>query len=83
MENKPSRDQQRLLWACRRGTLELDLLLTNYLTNFYPQSSSDEQLDFQRLLACPDEDLSRYLINRQQPESPRLQAIVNKILANA
>ena len=47
----------RLQWQCRRGTLELDLLLENYLKNRYPVVGSVEKIRFTELLKLEDGEL--------------------------
>lgn len=47
----------QLYWQCRRGNLELDLLLKNYLENHYPNASDSEREQFAELLKLDDEDL--------------------------
>ncbi len=47
----------QLYWQCRRGSLELDLLLKNYLENDYPIANELERQQFVELLKLDDEDL--------------------------
>lgn len=69
-------DINRLKWASRRGMLELDLLLLPFVEQIYPQLSGEDQARFQRLLACEDQDLFRWLLDREEPEDPDLARIV-------
>ncbi len=57
----------RLLWACRRGMLELDILLTKFLHDRYPSISSEEQKLFVRFLEENDQDLFSWLVKREKP----------------
>lgn len=61
-------DNKRLIWACRRGMLELDLMLRQFLDEVYPALAEADQLCFQNLLMCEDQDLFGWLLGRQ--ESP-------------
>lgn len=72
-------DVRRLRWYCRRGTLELDLLLTRYLESRYSSADTDEQKSFQTLLKLEDTQLLRYLIGDELPVAPQLIAIVQII----
>ena len=45
-------NKNRLLWASRRGMLELDLILTPFVENVYDTLSKDDQLRFEVLLEC-------------------------------
>lgn len=47
----------QLYWQCRRGNLELDLQLKNYLENVYPKVSELERQQFVELLKLDDMDL--------------------------
>ncbi|MGV1046838.1 succinate dehydrogenase assembly factor 2 [Limnohabitans sp.] len=47
----------QLYWQCRRGNLELDLLLKDYLENVYPKANKLERQQFVELLKLDDMDL--------------------------
>jgi succinate dehydrogenase flavin-adding protein (antitoxin of CptAB toxin-antitoxin module) len=53
---------------------ELDILLTNYLDNDYPQSGEAQKQAFCELLALPDADLIAYLLG---PSSRLIRACGN------
>lgn len=59
---------RRLRWQCRRGLLELDLLLTRFLDQRYMELTTDQQQAFQRLLERPDQSLFAWL--QGQESSP-------------
>ncbi len=44
----------KLRWQCRRGCLELDLLLTRYLEHQYPLANLAEKQKFEELLKLED-----------------------------
>lgn len=77
-----SSDISRLLWQGRRGALELDIILTRYITNRYTQLTEDLQQDFQLLLAEDDPKLMDWLVYKI-PASPQRQKIVADVLANS
>ncbi|MBT9097091.1 succinate dehydrogenase assembly factor 2 [Methylovulum psychrotolerans] len=60
----------KLKWQCRRGSLELDLLLQHYLDNSYLQADSDEQERFAKLLKLDDEALLAFFTNKRLSSSP-------------
>ena len=70
----------RLRWQCRRGMKELDALLTDYLEQHYDGASDGEKAAFRDVLALPDPDLVGYLLQRQEPESEDIAAVVAHIL---
>jgi antitoxin CptB len=47
----------KLKWQCRRGSLELDLLLQHYLDTAYLQADSEEKARFVELLKLDDDEL--------------------------
>ncbi len=68
----------RLRWHCRRGSLELDVLLGYFLENRYAELSPELQTAFTILLAHSDQELINWLVARDsQPEDANLQPIVS------
>ena len=59
--------QRRLRWGCRRGLLELDIVLNRFWENEFAQLDSQAQRAFEGLLAYADNDLW-YLI--ATPDAP-------------
>ncbi len=47
----------QLYWQCRRGSLELDLLLKKYLENDYKYATQQKRQEFADLLKLEDDDL--------------------------
>lgn len=73
----------RLKWACRRGMLELDVILGNFLKEGYPHLSLLDQQLFIDLLETPDPELYDYLMGRSQPSDPNLASITEFIRQHA
>ena len=69
----------KLRWQCKRGTLELDILLENYLNSNYLSASDEEKETFVALLTLEDTELLPYLMGDRIPDSEPLSALVNKI----
>ena len=69
----------RLYWQCRRGMLELDLLLQPFLENGYARLSEAERGGFDRLLRCTDQDLLEYLLGQTQPKDGDMVHVIKKI----
>lgn len=70
---------KRLKWACRRGMLELDVLLDGYLENYYLADSPELQAQFEGLLTCHDPDLFDWLVKKEPPDV-EFALIVSRIL---
>lgn len=73
-------DIRRLAWQCRRGMLELDVLLEPFAKEAFKSLNVEDQQHFVRLLACEDQDLFVWFMERDRPEDPDLQRIVRIIL---
>ena len=71
--------KNRLRWACRRGMLELDLLLEPFVEEFYETLEESDQLRFEVLLECEDQSLFLWLMKREPADNPDLQRIVQII----
>ena len=74
-DNKP-----RLRWACRRGMLELDILLAPFLDEAYDQLSIEDKAIFERLLVCQDPELFAWFMGHEECEDAELNSMVQLIL---
>ena len=72
-------NKNRLLWASRRGMLELDLILQPFTQNNYDSLEESDQLRYETLLECEDQDLFLWLMNREQATDPDTHRIVQII----
>jgi len=69
-----------LRWACRRGMLELDILLGDFVDNkYFDALSFEEKLIFQDLLQESDQDLHGFFMTRVKPESEAVASVIEKI----
>ena len=71
--------RSRLMWQCRRGSLELDTLLTRYLEQRYDNAPSTEQTAFSTLLSLEDQQLFQYLSAQSKPETTEITHLVAHI----
>ena len=69
----------KLRWQCRRGTLELDIMLENYLDAGYIKADESEKSAFKSLLALEDNVLLPYLMGDKLPIDEEMAALINKI----
>ena len=72
-------DQMRLQWKCRRGLLELDLVLAKYLEKHPADAPYDAALD--GLLDLPDNDLWDIVSGRRDDYEPRFAGVVARLRA--
>ncbi|EKD73422.1 MAG: hypothetical protein ACD_45C00321G0005 [uncultured bacterium] len=73
----------RLRWACRRGMLELDVLLGNFLNEAYIGLSSTDQRLFVELLKCNDQELFMWLTGKETASNTAFAAMVEKVRQHA
>ena len=69
-------ERDRLKWKCRRGLLELDLVLERYLR----ANPADAELS--ELLELPDNDLWDIVSGRSDRYDGRFEAIVARLRAS-
>ncbi|MEE9424135.1 MAG: succinate dehydrogenase assembly factor 2 [Methylococcales bacterium] len=69
----------QLIWQCRRGSLELDTLLTRYLEQRYDVAPTKEQVAFSQLLSLEDQQIFQYLSGQSKPETVEITNLVTQI----
>lgn len=69
----------RLRWRCRRGLLELDLLLGNFLETSHESISDEEKQAFEALLYYSDPELWRYCLGEETHPDPVTANVIAKI----
>ncbi|MGL5006878.1 MAG: FAD assembly factor SdhE [Plesiomonas sp.] len=69
-------DKARVRWACRRGMLELDVIIMPFFEHEYDTLTDVQKVDFIRLLESDDPDLFRWFMNSTKPTDPVLDAMV-------
>ena len=68
-------DRNRLYWKCRRGLLELDIVLQRFLLKHPEDDTLSELLDL------PDNDIWDYVSGRSDPLDERYRATVERLRA--
>lgn len=63
-------EKARILWCCRRGMLELDLLLGRFMEEGFDKLDEAKKDTFKKILEEPDPDLYAWLMGYEQPKSP-------------
>ena len=69
----------RLRWQCRRGMLELDLLLNRFLDTGFADLQPAQRSAFDRLLAYPDQILYDWLMGHAVPADHAIRDLVARI----
>jgi antitoxin CptB len=72
-------EARRLLWRCRRGMKELDVLLERFVRERYEHASSEARRAFAWLLDLPDPDLADYLFGHATAPDAELARLLSAI----
>ena len=69
----------KLIWQCRRGMLELDLILNRFLDSHLLGLSDKELAAFEQVLTSPDPVLYAWLMGTELPTNQEMASIVTLI----
>lgn len=72
-------DKKQLVWRCRRGVRELDVLLTTFVEREYDALSEIDKQAFHDFLKTQDPVIMDWLFGKSQPDDDRLRIIVGKL----
>jgi antitoxin CptB len=78
-EGAQNREVLRLRWQCRRGMLELDLLLNRFLDTGYAGLGEAERATFNRLLAYQDQVLHDWFMGHAVPADAAIRDLLQRI----
>tara|TARA_B100000809_G_C15002766_1_gene482115 strand:- start:2 stop:250 length:249 start_codon:yes stop_codon:yes gene_type:complete len=71
--------KSRLLWQCRRGIKEMDIIFQDFINHSYDQLTDDEKNAFSRLLDEQDLDILNWIMGKDKPYDNELVNIINII----
>jgi len=74
-------EADRVRWHCRRGLLELDLILGRFMDRHYDGLDDEARSSFCELLTRPDNDLLDWALGRSDPGDKRYQRVVELLRA--
>jgi antitoxin CptB len=74
-----SEERSRLLWHCRRGIREMDILFREFIDDHYDQLSDTEKQGLSKLLDEADLDILDWIMGRSKPGDDTLVSIVARI----
>jgi len=72
-------EARRLLWRCRRGMKELDLILERFARGYLATAHAAQRECFARFLELPDPLLADYLLGNAVPQDLPLARLVRAI----
>ena len=71
--------KERLLWRCRRGIKEMDIILQEFINVSYDQLNDEDKNAFSKLLDEQDLDILNWIMGKDKPANDRLANIINII----
>jgi len=74
-------DRDRIRWRCRRGLLELDLILARFIERHFDGLDGEQQRLFTEMLEQPDNELLDWALGRGEPLDPRQRPIADLLRA--
>ena len=72
-------DETRLRWQCRRGMLELDLMLESFVEKRYYDLPIKTKKAFHQLLQCQDQFLLDYLMGQDVPTDKDVADVAKQV----
>lgn len=72
-------DETRLRWQCRRGMLELDLMLETFVEKRYADLPIKSKKAFHQLLKCQDQFLLDYLMGQDVPTDKDVADVAKQV----
>ena len=79
--NQATPSIEKLRWQCRRGMLELDYVLKDFLENHYPTLSVEEQMLFVKILDFEDQLLIDWVMGNVVPSDAKIRRLVGLMQA--
>ena len=68
-----------LLWRCRRGIREMDLLLQYFIEKRFDLLTNEEKDAFEQLLEQPDLDIMAWIMGRAEPPNEQIRHLIEII----
>ena len=69
-------ETRHVLWRCRRGLLELDIVLADFVKQHFDRLTETQMQVFDALLDTPDNQLWDMVTGRQRSDEPQAQAML-------
>ncbi len=72
-------EKSRLLWHCRRGIREMDILFREFIEQHYDDLNDDDKQSFSKLLNEADLDILNWIMEKDTPDTDELKNIISII----
>lgn len=69
-------ETRRMLWRCRRGLLELDIMLEHFVEKYFAALTPPQLETLDVLLGYTDNELWDLLVHREHNEDARVQELL-------
>lgn len=73
------KELERARWRCRRGLLELDIVLQRFMDKHYTGLNDEELRQFENLLSLPDNDLWDMITEKKMAAVDSLQSVLQRL----
>ena len=73
------RELDRIRWHCRRGMLELDLVLNAFVERMFGRLDAGQIDAFRDLLEYPDQELLDLIMRRAEPENATVRGVLEMV----
>jgi antitoxin CptB len=73
--------KSKIRWRCRRGMLELDLILGRFLETHLDSMTSEEMTKFEAVLTSTDPDLYAWCMGYESPTNKEFVDVIRLIRA--
>ena len=72
-------EQSRLLWRCRRGIREMDIVFTDFIERCYDNLDEKEKETLEHLLDEPDLDILNWVMGKTEPDKESFKHLIHLI----
>lgn len=72
-------EKSRILWRCRRGIKEMDIVLQDFIKDSYDELNNENKSAFSKLLEEQDLDILNWILGKDKPKDTALIEIIKKI----
>ena len=70
------KELERARWRCRRGLLELDIVLLRFMDKYYTQLNEVELQQFEELLSLSDNELWDLIVEKKKIKDGEVQHVL-------
>lgn len=76
MSGQDAACMERVRWRCRRGLLELDIVLARFVERYYPELDEMQRKAFDEMLDLPDTEFWDLIIGSHAAVQPQQRCVL-------